>query len=109
MIVTEQAMMNSQNWPSQITLKKDRRAIWIDWENGDQDRIEAALLRQHSPSAETKGHSHSPKSPPALNQDVTIVGVEPVGNYAVRLKFCDGHSTGIYQWAYLKKLADKTQ
>ena len=64
----------------------------------------AELLRVESPSAEVKGHGPGQEQLVWGKKHVTITGADPVGNYAIRLKFGDGHSTGIFTWAYLEKL-----
>ena len=72
-----------------------------------KDRLDAEYLRVESPSAEVQGHSRDQKVTVSGKKNVTITAVEPVGTYAVRLTFSDGHSTGIYPWTYLRKLADE--
>src|SRR5205085_12306283 len=75
-----------------------------DFDDGHRFRLPAEYLRVESPSAEVQGHNPSQKQPVHGRAHVGILAVEPVGNYAVRLKFDDLHDTGIYSWSYLYKL-----
>ena len=91
-------------WPEEIRLLKDRRALKVSFDNGESHVLSAEYLRTHSPSAEVQGHSPEQRKTVAGKQDVQILKVEPVGNYAVRLVFDDLHETGIFSWEYLLKL-----
>ena len=91
-------------WPLEIRGKRAERALEIDFDDGTTYRYPAELLRVESPSAEVQGHSPSQKVTVAGKRQVGITEVEPVGNYAVRVIFDDGHSTGIYSWPYLHLL-----
>ena len=92
-------------WPVEIRLVSDRKALAITFDDGLAAVLPAELLRCESPSAEVQGHSPTERRPVPGRRDVAIVSVEPIGNYAVRLVFDDGHSTGIYGWTYLEDLA----
>ncbi len=96
--------MASQSWPAEIRLVAGRRALAVTFEDGRAVTLPAELLRVESPSAEVQGHSPSEKRLISGKRDVAITAVEPVGNYAVKLVFDDGHSTGIFGWSYLAKL-----
>ena len=89
--------------PSEIRLSKDRRTLTVAFE-GERHAIPAELLRVESPSAEVQGHHPSQKVTVPGKRDVGIIGIEPVGNYAVRLTFDDMHSTGIYPWPLLRRM-----
>jgi DUF971 family protein len=91
-------------WPVEIRLAKDRRALHITFEDGNTFTFSAELLRVTSPSAEVQGHSEAQRKTVGGKRNVTILSVDPVGNYAVRLGFDDMHSTGIYSWAFLSDL-----
>ena len=91
-------------WPVEIRLVKDRRALHITFEDGNTFTLSAELLRVTSPSAEVQGHSEAQRKTVGGKRNVTILSVDPVGNYAVRLGFDDMHSTGIYSWAFLNDL-----
>ena len=91
-------------WPVEIRLLKDRRALHVTFEDGNTFTLSAELLRVTSPSAEVQGHSEAQRKTVGGKRNVTILSVDPVGNYAVRLGFDDMHSTGIYSWAFLNNL-----
>ena len=88
--------------PDEIRLSKDRRTLTVAW-GAESHAIAAELLRVESPSAEVQGHDPSQKTLVAAKREVEIIGIEPVGNYAVRLRFDDLHSTGIYSWDLLRR------
>ena len=91
-------------WPVEIRLPKDRRTLRVAFEDGRTFDLPAELLRVTSPSAEVQGHSEAERKTVGGKRNVTILSVDPVGNYAVRLGFDDMHSTGIYSWAFLHDL-----
>jgi DUF971 family protein len=91
-------------WPVEIRLLKDRRALQVSFDDGKILNFPAELLRVTSPSAEVQGHSESERKTVGGKRNVTILSVDSVGNYAVRLGFDDMHSTGIYSWAFLRDL-----
>jgi DUF971 family protein len=91
-------------WPVEIRLVKDRRTLNIAFDDGRTFSLAAELLRVTSPSAEVQGHSESQRKTVGGKRNVTILSVDPVGNYAVRISFDDMHSTGIYSWAFLRDL-----
>lgn len=92
-------------WPVEIRLKRSARVLEVTFDDGNHVRLGAEYLRVESPSAEVQGHGPGQKKVPAGKRNVAIIDVQPVGNYAVRLVFDDGHSTGIYGWGYLAELA----
>jgi DUF971 family protein len=91
-------------WPVEIRLVKDRRALNVAFDDGQTFSLAAELLRVTSPSAEVQGHSESQRKTVGGKRNVTILSVDPVGNYAVRIGFDDMHGTGIYSWAFLHDL-----
>ncbi|HVQ68841.1 MAG TPA: DUF971 domain-containing protein [Bradyrhizobium sp.] len=91
-------------WPVEIRLPKDRRTLRVAFDDGHTFDLPAELLRVTSPSAEVQGHSEAERKTVGGKRNVTILSVDPVGNYAVRLGFDDMHSTGIYSWAFLRDL-----
>ena len=95
--------------PTEIRLKREEKTLEIDFEDGKSFRLPAELLRVESPSAEVQGHGPSQKTLVAGRRHVGIMAVEPVGNYAIRIKFDDMHDTGIYSWSYLRYLGDGQQ
>lgn len=88
-------------WPTELRLRKDRAALTVAFDTGETFELPAELLRVRSPSAEVQGHSAAERKLVAGKRDVTILEVQPVGNYAVRLGFDDMHDTGIFSWDYL--------
>lgn len=96
-------------WPAEIKLSGDKRILTILFEDGARVEIPAELLRVESPSAEVQGHGPTEKTTPAGKAAVRMVAVDPVGNYAIRLTFDDGHSTGIYGWDLLHDLGTRQE
>ena len=96
--------MTSERWPTELRLSKDRRTLSIAFDDGAAFELSAEYLRVTSPSAEVQGHSPAERRTVPGKRDVEIIGVEPVGNYAVKLVFDDLHDTGIYGWDYLYRL-----
>ena len=82
--------------PTEIRIKKDEKVLEVDFNDGSSFRLPAELLRVESPSAEVQGHGPSQKQVVAGRRHVGIIGVEPVGNYAIAIKFDDLHDSGIY-------------
>lgn len=78
----------------------------VEFGNGAQFSFPAEFLRVESPSAEVRGHGASTKQTVAGRRNVGIVKIEPIGNYAVRLHFDDGHDTGLYSWRHLHELGE---
>jgi DUF971 family protein len=91
-------------WPTDIIVKDQGRLLFVTFESGEAVAITSELLRVESPSAEVKGHGPGQEVLVPGKRDVTIKKIEPIGSYAIRLIFSDGHSTGIFTWDYLAKL-----
>ncbi|MGH6670895.1 MAG: gamma-butyrobetaine hydroxylase-like domain-containing protein [Xanthobacteraceae bacterium] len=91
-------------WPIELRLRKDRKALAVTFDGGESFDLAAEYLRVRSPSAEVQGHSPSERRTVAGKENVQIIELHPVGNYAVRLVFDDLHSTGIFSWDYLSEL-----
>ncbi len=94
----------TEHWPGEIRYLAADRRLEIDFDNGVTFTYPAELLRVESPSAEVQGHGPGDKKVMAGRMHVGILGIEPVGNYAVRIKFDDLHDTGIFSWQYLYQL-----
>ncbi len=94
----------SAYWPSEIRLNAARNQLHIAFEGGEAYSLSAEYLRVFSPSAEVQGHAPSERKVVGGKRDVTITTVEPVGNYAIKPVFSDGHDTGLYTWVYLRDL-----
>ena len=91
-------------WPTELRLAKDRKALTVTFDTGESFALDAEYLRVESPSAEVQGHSPDQRKTVPGKQQVAILEIHPIGNYAVRLVFDDTHSTGIYTWDYLATL-----
>jgi len=92
---------SQDDWPEEIRLSKAKDRLEIRFDDGAQFSLPAELLRVESPSAEVQGHGAGQKTTPAGKQDILISSIEPVGNYAIRLGFSDGHNTGLFSWGLL--------
>ncbi len=90
--------------PTNITLHRASHVLEVEFDNGETFRLPAEYLRTHSPSAEVQGHSPSQRVLVYGRRYIKIMAVEPVGNYAVLLRFDDGHSSGIFSWDVLYDL-----
>jgi DUF971 family protein len=95
---------DTQAWPTEIRLHKDRKTLTVTFGDGASFDLAAEYLRVKSPSAEVQGHSPDERKTVPSKRNVGIMEVLPVGNYAVRLVFDDMHSTGIFGWDYLLDL-----
>lgn len=91
-------------WPAELRVDKARTTLTVAFENGERFALPAEYLRVESPSAEVQGHSAAQKQIVRGKRGVRIEAVEPVGNYAARIRFDDGHDTGLYSWDYLFEL-----
>ena len=89
---------------TELRLSPDKKVLTVQFADGARYTPSAELLRVESPSAEVQGHDPSQKKLIALKRNVAFTKIEPVGNYAVRLVFDDGHDTGIYSWSVLERL-----
>ena len=94
----------SEIWPTELRLAKDRRTLTVVFDDGQSFALPAEYLRVKSPSAEVQGHLPDERKTVPGKRHVTILEVNPVGNYAVRLVFDDMHSTGIYSFDYLREI-----
>ncbi len=91
--------------PSNITYHKRSKTLELQFADGAAE-ISAELLRVYSPSAEVRGHGPDERRLQSGKKHISVTGIEPVGNYAIRILFDDGHDTGIYAWDYLQDLAE---
>lgn len=90
--------------PSSLKLRTKSRLLEVTFDDGSRYELPFEYLRVHSPSAEVRGHGPGQETLQLGKHDVGITAVEPVGNYAVKLVFDDGHDTGLYTWSYLLEL-----
>ena len=92
------------HWPVELRLKQAEKRLEVKFDDGSRFSLPAEYLRVESPSAEVQGHGPGQKTLVPGRAHVGIMGLEQVGNYAVRIKFDDLHDTGIYSWNYLYQL-----
>ncbi|PIZ30757.1 MAG: hypothetical protein COY40_03910 [Alphaproteobacteria bacterium CG_4_10_14_0_8_um_filter_53_9] len=92
--------------PTDVRLSKDKRLLTLAFEARDPVVLGVEVLRLNSPSAEVKGHFGQGGKVPEIAPDLTITALEPVGHYALKIVFSDGHATGLYPWEYLANLPE---
>jgi DUF971 family protein len=92
--------------PVEIKLHQKSRVLEVGFDDGKSYRLSCEYLRVYSPSAEVRGHGPGQEVLQEGKKDVEITAIEPVGNYAVKLVFSDGHDTGLYSWDYLYSLGE---
>jgi len=93
--------------PTEIKLHQASRILELVFSDGRAFRLPYEFLRVHSPSAEVRGHGPGQETLQTGKRDVTIDDIEPVGHYALRPKFSDGHDSGLYSWDYLYDLGER--
>ncbi len=95
--------------PKEIRLQTKSRRLLIGFDDGLQFDLSFEYLRVSSPSAEVKGHGPGQETLQTGKENVRVTAIEPVGHYAVRLIFDDGHDTGLYTWKYLYELGTEQE
>ena len=98
-----------EHQPNEIRLQKKSRQLAIDFDDGNHFALSFEYLRVHSPSAEVKGHGPGQEVLQTGKENVQITALEPIGHYAIRIVFDDGHDTGQYSWPYLYQLCVEQQ
>ncbi|MBL4863616.1 MAG: DUF971 domain-containing protein [Rhodobiaceae bacterium] len=100
--------MNTQDrpWPVELRLRSGGQSLNVSFDDGTNAVLEAEYLRVESPSAEVQGHGAGQKKLVVGKESVIIQKLEPVGNYAIRISFNDGHDSGLFTWDYLYELAE---
>lgn len=93
--------------PTALTVHGASRVLEVQYADGAAFRLPFELLRVYSPSAEVQGHGPGQEVLQTGKRDVSIVAVEPVGNYAIKPIFSDGHESGLYSWQYLYELGSR--
>jgi DUF971 family protein len=96
--------MSARPWPVELRVRKRARTLEIDFDDGASFSLPAEYLRVMTPSAEDRGHGAGPGRTVDGKKDVAIDDVRPVGRYAVRIHFSDGHDSGLYSWDELHRL-----
>ena len=101
-------MTDQERWaartPVEIKLRRQSRVLDVAFDDGQRYELPFEYLRVYSPSAEVRGHGPGQETLQLGKHEVLVRAVDPVGNYAVRLVFDDGHDTGLYTWGYLYEL-----
>lgn len=97
------------SWPTELTLDKEKSTLTVSFDDGKSFALPAEVLRVLSPSAEVQGHSPEQRITVPGKKNVRIDRIDPVGNYAVRISFDDGHNTGLYVWEYLRDIGENQE
>ncbi|MDB6085443.1 MAG: 1-(5-phosphoribosyl)-5-[(5-phosphoribosylamino)methylideneamino] imidazole-4-carboxamide isomerase [Gammaproteobacteria bacterium] len=95
--------------PLEIKIRTESRILDVRFDDGSRYEMPFEYLRVFSPSAEVKGHGGGEGTLQTGKENVRVTAVEPIGNYAVRLVFDDGHNTGLYSWSLLHQLGSNAQ
>lgn len=93
-------------WPTKLSFLTSEARLFVEFDDGFSGSVPFELLRVESPSAETQGHGASRPPPPRGKKTINVIGADLVGRYAVRIRFSDGHDTGLFTWPYLRELAE---
>ncbi|MBI5626608.1 MAG: DUF971 domain-containing protein [Nitrosomonadales bacterium] len=93
--------MSSNEQPTEIILHQQSRSLEIAFDDGARYRLPYEFLRVYTPSAEARGHGPGQEVLQVGKKNVMLLNVEPVGTYALKLIFDDGHDSGLYTWEYL--------
>ena len=96
-------------WPSELKVSGDRKTLTVGFDDGRSFALPAELLRVRSPSAEVQGHGPGQRVTVPGKKNVTIADLQPVGNYAVRVVFDDGHDTGLFTWKFLSETGENAE
>jgi DUF971 family protein len=100
-------MSSTAPWPTELRLNPAKNELLVRFDDHSEHALAAEYLRVVSPSAEVQGHSEDQRQTVPGKRHVKIAKLEPVGNYAVRIIFDDGHDTGLYSWTYLRELGEQ--
>jgi len=97
--------VSGEPWPTELTVRRTARVLAVAFDTGERFEIPAELLRVMTPAADERGHGGPALKPLAIDKaGVAVADVTPVGRYAVRIAFDDGHDTGLYTWSALHRL-----
>ncbi|HLW91676.1 MAG TPA: gamma-butyrobetaine hydroxylase-like domain-containing protein [Roseiarcus sp.] len=96
-------------WPTEIRLTDEGRLLTIAFDSGESFALESAYLRKMTPSVEAKRLTEAEREKLIAGRSARITAIDPIGNYAIRPTFDDGHSTGIFSWTYLAELGRKAR
>jgi len=95
--------------PNQIVSHQQSKVLELGYEDGRSFRLPFEFLRVHSPSAEVQGHGPGQETLQTGKREVVIIQIEPVGHYAIKPTFSDGHDSGLFTWEYLLHLAENQE
>lgn len=98
---------DTRPWPTELRVTNGGTILAMTFDSGQSFELDAEFLRVESPSAEVKGHGPGQEVTVGGKRNVKITALEHIGNYAVRITFDDGHSTGLYSWEYLRQLSNE--
>ena len=99
--------MTVMPWPTELRFQKSAARLLVRFEDEAVFEIPYKRLREESPSAEVRGHGSGPRPPqPPVPADISVTKADPIGRYAVRIHFSDGHSSGLYTWKQLRELGE---
>jgi DUF971 family protein len=101
------AMTDPSLVPVEVRMHRKSRLLELVYENGESVNLAAEYLRVYSPSAEVQGHGPGQAVLIVGKERVNVKEIEPVGHYAIRIRFDDGHDSGLFSWQYLRELSDK--
>lgn len=97
--------MSGEPWPVRLVFRRMARQLFAEFDDGRSGSVGYRQLRLSSPSAEVRGHGAGPAPPPPeVPEDIEVTAADPVGRYAVRVHFSDGHSSGLYTWGIIRSL-----
>jgi DUF971 family protein len=96
-------------WPTELRLDKTKTLLTVHYDTGERFSLPAEYLRVESPSAEVQGHGPDQKTIVVGKESIAITALEPIGNYAIRIVFDDGHDSGLFSWDYLHELGREQQ
>ncbi|MGI9143383.1 MAG: gamma-butyrobetaine hydroxylase-like domain-containing protein [Fluviibacter sp.] len=102
-------LQNSTPVPEEIRVRSGGKTLALSYPDLGEVALTAEFLRVYSPSAEVRGHGQGNEVLQIGKEDISITGIEPVGNYAVKLIFSDGHDSGLYSWDILHEFASNHQ
>ncbi|HAE27363.1 MULTISPECIES: DUF971 domain-containing protein [Hyphomonas] len=97
--------MSSMAWPVKLAFRKSDAVLYAEFDDGKSGTVSYKRLREQSPSAAVRGHGGGPPPPQApVPHDISVLRADPVGRYALRIVFSDGHDSGLYNWDLIRKL-----
>jgi DUF971 family protein len=97
--------MSGMAWPVKLVFHKSEGALHAEFDDGKSGMVSYKRLREQSPSAEVRGHGSGPPPPQApVPDDISVLRADPVGRYALRIMFSDGHDSGLYTWDQIRQL-----